>query len=157
MVLQASSHRLETIFCFGLIVFFMVVLVISVRLGFGAMKNPGPGFFPAFISLFGILFTILVLVQLLYARGRAEPGNRIFEEGQQKRFLAMAATFCGWLSLMPWLGFIVVTFLATMAFSKIMRLEGWWRPVLLSICASVFIYLLFDVWFYADLPRGIWH
>ena len=69
----------------------------------------------------------------------------------------MIATFCGWLILMPWLGFILVTFLATLAFAKIMELEGWWRPLLLAVGASVFIYLLFDVWFYADLPRGFWH
>lgn len=157
MALKASFTKLEALFCLGLAVLFVFILVISVQMGFGSMKNPGPGFFPAFISLFGTAFSILVLVQHLSARGRAEAGNKIFDAGQKRRFLAMIAAFCGWLILMPWLGFILVTFLATAAFAKIMGLEGWWRPILLAIGAAVFIHYLFDVWFYADLPRGIWH
>lgn len=157
MALQAFLSKLEALFCLGLAVFFGLILVLSVQLGFGSMKDPGPGFFPAFTSLFGIGFSISVLGQRLSARGRAEQGKRIFAPGQGSRFLAMIATFCGWLMLMPWLGFILVTFLATLVFAKIMGLEGWWRPILLSICAALFIYFLFDVWFYADLPRGIWH
>jgi hypothetical protein len=157
MASQASSTKSEALFCLGLAVFFTVILVISFQLGFGSAKNPGTGFFPAFLSMFGIAFSIPLLVRQLSARGRTEPGKRIFAAGQRRRFLAMIATFCGWLILMPWLGFILVTFLATLAFAKIMELEGWWRPLLLAVGASVFIYLLFDVWFYADLPRGIWH
>ena len=29
---------------------------------------------------------------------------------------------------MPLLGYVVVTLLATYAFCKIMKLEGWWKP-----------------------------
>jgi hypothetical protein len=77
------------------------------------------------------------------------------DRGGLLRLVAMIITFCGWLIVMPWLGFIIVTFLATFAFAKIMGLEGWLKPIGLAIGGSVFIYLLFDVWFYADLPRGI--
>jgi hypothetical protein len=157
MALHAFTTKSEALFCLGLTVLFTFILVVSVQLGFGSMKNPGTGFSPAFISLFGIAFSLSLLVQHLCARGRTQPGKRIFAVGQKRRFLAMIATFCGWLILMPWLGFILVTFLATLAFAKIMGLEGWWRSILLAIGAAVFIYLLFDVWFYADLPRGIWH
>jgi uncharacterized membrane protein YeaQ/YmgE (transglycosylase-associated protein family) len=77
------------------------------------------------------------------------------DRGGLLRLIAMIITFCGWLIFMPWLGFIIITFLATFAFAKIMGLEGWLKPIILAIGGAVFIYLLFDVWFYADLPRGI--
>jgi hypothetical protein len=67
----------------------------------------------------------------------------------------MIIAFCTWLTFMPWLGFIIMTFFASLAFAKIMGLEGWFKPILLAVGGSVFIYLLFDVLFYADLPRGI--
>ena len=155
--MKTSSIRIEALFCLFLACFFGFILVVSVQLGFGALRSPGPGFFPAVISLLGIVFSVAVFFKYLADRSRKEAGQRIFTGNQRARFLAMIATFCGWLILMPWLGFIFVTFLATLAFAKIMGLEGWWRPALLALGASVFIYLLFDVWFYADLPRGFWN
>ena len=56
---------------------------------------------------------------------------------------------------MPFLGYVIVTLLATYAFCKIMKLEGWWKPLAVSVGTALFIYLLFDYWLYIDLPRGI--
>ena len=56
---------------------------------------------------------------------------------------------------MPLLGYVIVTLLATYAFCKIMNLEGWWKPLSVSVGTAFFIWLLFDYWLYIDLPRGI--
>ncbi len=66
----------------------------------------------------------------------------------------MVGAFCIWILLMPLLGYGVVTLLVTWAFCKIMRLEGWWRPLAVSPGRAAFIYLSFDSWLYIDLPRG---
>jgi len=125
----------------------------SYKLGFGSTKQPGPGFFPALVGLFGLVFGILLIIHYLVQKS-LDGERKIFEKGQKGRFVAMVAIFCGWLISLPWLGFIIATFFATLAFAKIMGLEGWLRPVLLSLGGAVFIYLLFDIWFYSDLPRG---
>jgi hypothetical protein len=62
---------------------------------------------------------------------------------------------CLWIITMPVLGYVIATFAVSYAFCKIMKLEGWLKPLALSIATGVFIYLLFDVWLYIDLPRGI--
>ena len=67
----------------------------------------------------------------------------------------MIAAFCLWILLMPLFGYVVVTLLATYGFCKIMKLEGWWKPLSVSAGTALFIYLLFDYWLYIDLPRGI--
>ena len=72
-----------------------------------------------------------------------------------KTFLFMTATFCLWIIVMPFLGYVVVTLLATFAFGKIMKLEGWRKPLAVSAGTALFIYLMFDYWLYIDLPRGI--
>jgi hypothetical protein len=56
---------------------------------------------------------------------------------------------------MPVLGYVLVTLAVAFAFCKIMKLEGWLKPLALSIGTALFIYVLFDVWLYIDLPRGI--
>ena len=140
MALRAFLTKLEALFCLGLAVFFTVILVLSVQMGFGSAKNPGTGFFPAFLSLFGIAFSIPLLVRQLSARGRTEPGKRIFAAGQRRRFLAMIATFCGWLILMPWLGFILVTFVTLIYTSLLSMLFNLSLPVLQALLeeSSVF-------------------
>ena len=56
---------------------------------------------------------------------------------------------------MPYLGYVIVTFIAAFCLFKIMKLEGWIKPFILSTAIASFIYLLFDYWLYLDLPRGI--
>lgn len=151
--MKTVFQKAEVVFTFALTLFSFVILCMSYKLGFGSTKQPGPGFFPALVGLFGLVFGILLIIRYL-GREPSEGESKIFEKRQAVRFIAMVATFCGWLVSLPWLGFIVATLFATLAFAKIMGLEGWLKPVLLSIGGSVFIYLLFDVWFYSDLPRG---
>jgi hypothetical protein len=71
----------------------------------------------------------------------------------------LIGAFVFWIMVMPYLGYPIVT-LATLitAFylSKIMKLQGWLKPSILSAGMALFIYLLFDYWLYIDLPRGFW-
>ena len=78
----------------------------------------------------------------------------LFDRDGLKKFLLMSATFCLWIIVMPFLGYVIVTLFATYAFGKIMKLEGWWKPLAVSAGTALFIYLLFDYWLYIDLPRG---
>jgi hypothetical protein len=51
---------------------------------------------------------------------------------------------------------VAVTLISTIVFAKAVRLEGWRKPLAVAAGTALFIYLLFDVWLYIDLPRGIW-
>lgn len=152
--MKTAFRNPEVLFTLTLTVISFIILMMSFKLGFGSLKEPGPGFFPAFTSLLGLVFGILMIIHYLVSQKGTGSSKAIFEKGEVKRFIAMIVTFCAWLILMPWMGFIIVTFLATLVFAKIMGEKGWLLPILLAIGGSVFIYLLFDVWFYADLPRG---
>ena len=153
--MKAAFRRGEVLFVIALTLFSLIILFMSLQLGFGRIKAPGAGFFPAFISTFGLVLGILLIVRSLRTTKDQEMKKVFIDRKGFLRLMAMIITFCGWLIVMPWLGFIIVTFLATFAFAKIMGLEGWLKPIMLAIGGSIFIYLLFDVWFYADLPRGI--
>jgi len=127
------------------------ILIISLAYGFGTFKRPGPGLYPFFIGLSISIFSIVLLISEL----RSPMSPPLFGPGGIKTFLSMTVTFCLWIMVMPLLGYVIVTLLVTYAFCKIMKLEGWWKPLALSAGTALFIYLLFDIWLYIDLPKGI--
>jgi hypothetical protein len=80
----------------------------------------------------------------------------MFRSGRElMTFLSVAFLSVLWIVVMPVLGYAVMTFVVAFLYSKTMRLEGWWKPFLLSFGIGLFIYALFDLWLYIDLPRGI--
>ena len=148
---MAAKIKLELVFDTFLTLAGIAIIITSVGFGFGTAKEPGPGFFPCFV---GVLMVIFGLVLLL--TGRKDEAKTLFEDlDGMKRFWLTAAIYAVWLLLLDYLGFLVITFFVTLASSKIMRLEGWLKPVLLALGTTFFIYLVFDIWFYTDLPRGI--
>ncbi|MCX5913810.1 MAG: tripartite tricarboxylate transporter TctB family protein [Deltaproteobacteria bacterium] len=130
----------------------LVIMVVSLAYGFGTLRRPGPGLYPFFIGLFISVFSAALLISDPKPKDR----SALFAPQGRKTFLLMIAVFCLWILLMPLLGYVVVTLLATYAFGKIMKLEGWWKPISLSAGTALFLYLLFDYWLYIDLPKGFW-
>jgi hypothetical protein len=148
---QVFRFTLETVFLVLLFVAGCAIGAISWGYGFGSVNQPGPGLYPFFVGAAIAVFAALLLVfQLRSGTGSAGPDA----QGARTLFL-MTLTFCLWILAMPLLGYVLVTLLATCAFSKIMRLEGWVKPLVLSAGTALFIYLMFDHWLYIDLPRGI--
>ena len=141
----------EVIFDFLLFVLGAVILIVSLGYGFGTLKSPGPGMYPFFVGLIVVCFGGVIVIKELRS-GKAE--SRVTASAA-KTFVLMIVTCALWIVVMPFLGYVIVTFLATYAFCKIMKLEGWVKPLALSIGTAVFVYLLFDYWLYIDLPRGI--
>ncbi len=138
-------------FAFVLTVLGVVIMIISLAYGFGTFRRPGPGLYPFFIGASIFVFSIVLLISEL----RSPMNAPLFGSEGIKTFLLMTATFCLWIIVMPFLGYVIVTLLATYAFCKIMNLEGWWKPLAVSAGTASFIYLMFDYWLYIDLPRGI--
>jgi len=128
------------------------ILLASIRIGFGSLKEPEAGFFP-FVAGSIILITSAIG---LWPRSRSAEAQPIFGSGRElMTFLSVPLLSVLWIVVMPVLGYAVMTFVVAFLYSKTMRLEGWWKPLLLSLGIGLFIYALFDLWLYIDLPRGI--
>ena len=148
---KASRISLELVFDFLLLVLGLLILFVSVKDGLGSLSRPGTGMYPLFIAISILVFGGVVLVKKIRSGG----GQPLFAEGTIMTFILMFATFALWIVIMPLLGYVIVTFLATYAFCKVMKLEGWVKPLILSATTAIFIYVLFDYWLYIDLPRGV--
>ena len=128
----------------------IIIVVVSLGYGFGTLKKPGPGLYPFFLGLSIAVFGTMLLISELRTRIRFP----LFQRGDLRIFLSMIAAFCLWILLMPLFGYLALTLVATFGFCKIMKLEGWRKPLSISVGTTLFIYLLFDYWLYIDLPRG---
>jgi hypothetical protein len=148
---KTRGITLELCFVFLLFAAGVAISVISWGYGFGSLAQPGPGLYPFFVGAFIAVFASVILV-LAWKSGSGKP---TFEGDGARTLALMAFTFCFWVVAMPVLGYVLVTLAATCAFCKIMRLEGWVKPLALSAGTALFIYVLFDHWHYIDLPRGI--
>ena len=148
---KAPKFRLETFFVFFLLVLGFIITIISLGYGFGSLVRPGPGLYPFFIGVAISMFSLFILISEL----RSKTSKPLLDKEGAKTLILMTLTFCLWIVAMPLLGYVVVTLLATYAFCKVMKLEGWWKPLAVSGGTALFIYLLFDYWLYIDLPRGI--
>lgn len=148
---RESRNYSEFVFNILLMMMGVVIIAMSFKLGFGTLKKPGTGLIPLSAGLM-IFASALVLI---VPRRRAKASELFFSKQEIKTYSLMTLVFIGWIVTMPFLGYILGTFLSTYCFSKIMRLPGWLKPFLLSLGTTLFCYLLFDVWLYMDLPRGI--
>ena len=148
---KAPASRLEPFFVFLLLVLGLAISVISWGYGFGSLRQPGPGLYPFFIGAAIAVFSLFILIPEL----RSGAGEPVLDKEGARTLALMTLTFCLWIIAMPLLGYVVVSLLATYAFCKIMKLEGWRKPLAVSAGTALFIYALFDYWLYIDLPRGI--
>ncbi|HBB18742.1 MAG: hypothetical protein A3J94_08585 [Syntrophus sp. RIFOXYC2_FULL_54_9] len=148
---KVARFRLETLFVFLMLILGIVITITSWGYGFGSLRSPGPGLYPVFIGAMISIFTLFILV----STWKSKTSQPVLDKEGAKTLALMTLTCCLWIAAMPLLGYVVVSFLATYAFCKIMKLEGWWKPLAISGGTTLFIYLMFDYWLYVDFPRGI--
>jgi putative tricarboxylic transport membrane protein len=150
--MASISNTLQKVFIALLTLTGLGITITAVHYGFGTAAEPGPGFFSFFV---GLLIVTLGIVLLFIDRG-GDKDQKIFEtRNGMFCFWLTITSFVLWLVMLDSIGFLFTTFLVTLVNAKIFKLEGWVKPTLLAVGTSIFIFLLFDVWFYTDLPRGL--
>lgn len=143
----------EFIFKLALLLLGLGVCIVSLQYGLGTMRHPGTGVFTLFL---GILILIFGILDIISREGNKEHAEPLFTSNIEiKKFLSFEFSLILWIICMPYLGYVIMTFVTTFLTAKVTGLGGWFKPMLLSTVTTLFIYLLFDSWLYIDLPRGI--
>ena len=153
MMGKAFKLQGEFIFHLLLILLGFFIILISLQLGFGTLKQPGSGLFPFLCGM--ILFFLNLL--LFFFRREAQDQEPVFADaGEFKKYLGLILVLVSWILVMPLLGWPWVTFLVTFFLAKILRLEGWTKPLLLAAGNTALTYFLFGYCLVLDLPQGFW-
>jgi len=143
-------------FAFLTAVFGLGVAIFSAtRLGFGTRLEVGPGAFPFAVALAMAAAGLICGVQILRNEGREKTAKIPIGEKRLRRVFFLIIGYLAWLGLTNILGYVPATFIASLFMAKTMGLEKWIRPVGLALGIAFSLYILFDVLFFVDLPRGI--
>lgn len=142
----------ESIFSVLLTVLGAAVMTGAVELGLGGLDQPGAGFFPFLAG--AIILVSAITITTMAGRPKSEASALIVDKNGVVMLAVLIATLAGWILLMPWLGYIVVTFVAVFVMVKVLGASGYRSALILAAATSFAIYVLFDRLLYLDLPRG---
>jgi putative tricarboxylic transport membrane protein len=145
---HAPSERIAYL---AIVILGLLMMLLSLSYGIGSLKKPGAGLYPFTIGLFVFPMGLSLFISSFL---RSKKNNSLLNREEIQIFLSFIGVCAFWILAMPYLGYPVVTFFSTFFLGKVMKLEGWIRPFLLSAGTALFIFILFDYWLYIDLPRG---
>jgi hypothetical protein len=131
----------------------LIIIVGSLQIGFGRFTKPGPGLFSFFC---GLILCIQSIVSNVFRQEHSEKEDVLKDPSAIKKFVFSIITLIFWIILMPFLGWLPLTFFVTLSFAKIMQLEGWIKPLLLASANTLFSYFLFGYLLLIDLPNVFW-
>lgn len=140
--------------------FFLVVcavfFILSLKLRFGNLSLPGPGFFPTLLGALGTLLSLWIFVGTLRRRP-GEGDDEPIPEATKQNFLRLGlfiGTIVVFLLLFKDFG-IVVLFLFTWVMGKIFGFRGWLRVTIMAAIVAAGIYLVFKRLLGVPLPFGL--
>ncbi len=127
----------------------------SLRLGLGTLQTPGTGF-ASFMAggLLGLFGLILTTYATLEKSSASETIKIIFTKETLKQPVLSLLILFSYPLLLKIFGFIIATFLFLFFLFKAMEPRKWFTLIVISICAAIASYLIFQVWLRVSFPKG---
>jgi len=145
--------RRDAVAASALLLFAALAAVESARLlPFGVVRNPGPGFFPWWVSLaLGLLALVLLSQSLMGGRGsrEAEAGGRFLKVAGVLAVLAVYSL------VLEVVGYPIATFVVVLFMLRVTEPHRWPLALGVALLAAGGSYVLFAVWLGVPLPAGL--
>lgn len=120
----------------------------------GTLESPGPGMFPTWVGLGGILISLIVIVESLLNKG--ESGEIGFPKGHDlKVALIFTATLVGYILVLPYLGMLASSILYAITFLRFGSTTSWPRSIIVGGLIGAILTLFFSTVLGLPLPRGV--
>ena len=148
--LRMSAVEVGTALAFALVG--MAAIGDSLRIGTGwGTDGPKSGTFPFWIGLILVAASAGTLVQAV----RARAGSGLFASWGQLRLVAsVLVPTAVYVAAIPFAGLYVPSAVLVAWFMHRLGGFGWARSVLAGIAVAVTCFLVFDIWFLVQLPKG---
>src|SRR5450830_1180277 len=150
-------RKAQIIVAFFFVAIAIIVIVDSVRLGFGwGPSGPESGFFPFYLGVGTLICSAVVLTKGFKEFKKEGSGKRLIPEGGLKPIL--------WV-LIPSAGMVILTGLVGLHIAAAIFLACYIRAVgkircvtvaLVSILLPASLFVVFDKFFLIPLPTGLW-
>ncbi len=151
-----NSHRVvEQVFNLFWILLGIGICIQSVRHQLWNPDGPGSGFIPFLTGLLTVVAgTLLFLGEQFKASEKRETGRFWGNPVALKRVLWLVGSLCVMAFLMPKLGFLLTSTLATILMIRVIEPKRWTTVVLTSVVSCLLIYSLFRFLVQIKLPKG---
>ena len=149
-----SNRTMEIAVAVALLVVGLVVAGDSARLG-ARWGDDGPqsGYFPFYVGMIIAVSAVVILVQAL--RGRTPNGRGAFvERGQLRLVLSVLVPAVAYVVVIQLFGLYLASAIYIAGFMVWLGGYAWPKSAVLGIATSVFVFLLFEVWFQVPLYKG---
>lgn len=121
----------------ALIAFFLGVLFVTYQLGFGTLRQPGPGLWPFVVALAGLLLSVYTLLK--------KPDWAPSPIGTYKWTRFMMALVIGYGVALPVLGYLLATTGLCLGVTRIIGKMGWVSSGTTSVLTATLSYMVFNV------------
>jgi len=148
-----SSKTMDVVVAAIFFAFGALVAFDSSRLGAKwAEDGPQSGYFPFYI---GLIICIASLVNVVLAlRVKAADGGSFVSAEQLKAVVSVAVPTLFYVLLIQFLGIYVASTVFIAAFMVWLGKYSWLKAALVGVGVSVVFFVMFEVWFMVQLPKG---
>jgi len=137
------------------LIFALVTIIESYRLGLGNLLQPGPGFIFFWAGILLGIMSLVILIKTFIKVGQAEAEKpTLGGVSYTKIILVSLGVFLYALLLEP-LGFVIVTTLLFVFILGVVEKKKWLFTIASSILVTVAAYLIFQTWLETQLPKGL--
>ena len=146
--------RIDRISCVIWLAVSVFVCITSLRLGIGALHNPGPGFILFWASILLALFACILLGAGLLGENRAAPPVNLWKGLHWNKNIVVAAALICYCLILQRLGYLLATFGLMLALFSLGKMRPW-ALIFGSLVTALSSYCLFGYFLEVPLPRGI--
>lgn len=144
---------LELGFNLALILIGGAFCISSVTLGLGKVNDPGPGLIPLGTGGLLVLFSLAAIAESALEKGKVrEP---LFRGRRWLLILGLLASIFVYALVLQILGFLPATFLLLVGLFRASGVESSKGAVAASLTTTGLAYLLFDILFQCNFPKGL--
>jgi len=142
--------------CLFLLLSCLIVLG-SIDLGIGSLKNPNAGLFSLFT---GVLLCGLSLLLIMESFTKREKSNQDSAYGwskdtRWKNLLLTSLALVAYALVLTPLGFMVSTFLLMIFLYRAVEPQGWFASFLFAAVSTFGNWMVFEFWLQCQLPEGL--
>jgi putative tricarboxylic transport membrane protein len=145
--------RISSLFCFFL---GLAVFVKGLHLGLRVNIDMGPGFFPLVAGGILSLLSAILLTQTFFKKETSVQSIPFWSNpyGWKLVLLTILAVGIYPFILSP-VGFFLSTFLLLFFLFMVIARHKWWVAGIGGIVTAAMVYLIFEIWLKANLPKGL--
>lgn len=137
------------------LIFALVTIIESYRLGLGNLLQPGPGFIFFWAGILLGIMSLVILIKTFIKVGEAEAEKPTLGGVSYTKIILVSLGVFLYALLLEFLGFVIVTMLLFVFILGVVEKKKWLFTIASSILVTVAAYLIFQTWLETQLPKGV--